>query len=1026
MKNSNVNHLLSRLLGSLCGAVLMLGLSGCTDDLLTGTPEWLGQSIYDEMAERGYTTSLSLINSSPVADDNYREILSRTGSKTLFVCSDEAWQRFFDKNKALDESNPWHTVTSVASFDEPGNEILVRQLFKSMMIDNAIVLDLLGKEEGAESGDADACMRRANSVNYMDMTKTLLRENYPAAKKENKTGIMDKDWWEGLRSTTTQITLVPAALSGNNNSQSTNNPTNLYAASVSSGFDEPTMVHFSPSFSTAKEFDSEDIRILSGGVATSLSQTVVNGVAVDPDESNITCQNGYIHQLAEVPYPVFNMVDKLSEEPNYSIFYKQLQRFSYPWHNVGRSNQEGYDVYTIRYFNSASNCTFTYAQDGVTTSDALLNFDPAWNRYYQYQAGGGNNYHRDCALILAPNNEVMTAFLQSEPAKALREKYCVDPDNATWDDFPDATVKSLMDECMRANFIGFQPSKVANLKNASNESIDGLATSSIKDCFVCGNGIVYGIDVVIVPPDYTNVLSTLLLDKDEDEESDEGFSVFYRFIDEDSNIPGAAAGYKAYVRSADGTKYVLFAPYDKAMRKVIDPSSIGRSNSGITQLTGPVLYDFQVKANSKVLPYADPRSYTLDEMTGRVTPGDVSSEMKALDNFKEVSSYDDWFKYNAYKMLRYIMENSICPIEGIAEGENPLRHEYTYYKTKAGSAIKVNWNGTSDDLTAATYAGGFHLRYGRGISSAKATNKSNGATIPMEEVLMPAMKYPTEILKETDEFKAFYALMDSNSDAPSTEGEGEGTASAGSTSQYLTDTDGSGHITLPSTASALSLLRPYNYTIYVPTKAAIEAKINNYELPRRAWMDAIGGTDSQITENFGSLTENELQAIKDLRDSIKTALDRYVAYHVQDNSVFVGMRGAAGTYETSLVNTETNLFYGLVVEESGSGSGKTLTVRPKGDSYNSDAYKVKVVTDGENKKFNVMATQNFYTETKKGSSSIPLGLGQVFSSSYVVLHLLDDNKDIYMPDEINPWDRDKYNDLKNFFDNHGVTLPDAL
>ena len=72
-----------------CG--LLVGtsvLQGCKDDTLTGQPSWLGNSIYERLAEDGnYTTMLKLID-----DLGQHEVLSHTGSKTLFAADDKAFK----------------------------------------------------------------------------------------------------------------------------------------------------------------------------------------------------------------------------------------------------------------------------------------------------------------------------------------------------------------------------------------------------------------------------------------------------------------------------------------------------------------------------------------------------------------------------------------------------------------------------------------------------------------------------------------------------------------------------------------------------------------------------------------------------------------------------------------------------------------------------------------------------------------------------------------------------------------------
>ena len=63
-------------------------------------PSWLGESIYAELKNPNqerltgtFSTYLRLVD-----DLGYGEVLSRTGSKTVFPANDEAFQRFFSSN----------------------------------------------------------------------------------------------------------------------------------------------------------------------------------------------------------------------------------------------------------------------------------------------------------------------------------------------------------------------------------------------------------------------------------------------------------------------------------------------------------------------------------------------------------------------------------------------------------------------------------------------------------------------------------------------------------------------------------------------------------------------------------------------------------------------------------------------------------------------------------------------------------------------------------------------------------------
>lgn len=71
---------------------VILFLISCKDNYIYDEqePEWLGKSIYDYLKSDGnfkYYTRL-------IEDLNYVEVLAKTGSKTLFVANDTAFERF--------------------------------------------------------------------------------------------------------------------------------------------------------------------------------------------------------------------------------------------------------------------------------------------------------------------------------------------------------------------------------------------------------------------------------------------------------------------------------------------------------------------------------------------------------------------------------------------------------------------------------------------------------------------------------------------------------------------------------------------------------------------------------------------------------------------------------------------------------------------------------------------------------------------------------------------------------------------
>ena len=81
----------------LYASILCIGLSSCEKEYLVPEgemPSWLGESIYKELQgssqlEGTFKTYLRLID-----DVGYKEVLSKTGSKSIFPANDEAFERF--------------------------------------------------------------------------------------------------------------------------------------------------------------------------------------------------------------------------------------------------------------------------------------------------------------------------------------------------------------------------------------------------------------------------------------------------------------------------------------------------------------------------------------------------------------------------------------------------------------------------------------------------------------------------------------------------------------------------------------------------------------------------------------------------------------------------------------------------------------------------------------------------------------------------------------------------------------------
>ena len=125
----------------LCASLVAAGLmTSCEKELLVpedSKPVWLGASIYEEL-RNGKHLSGTFNNYLRLVDDlGYAEVLSRTGSKTIFPANDEAFERFF-RNCPYKKANG-EPVRAYGDLTEG----MKKQLLYSSMLDNAMLAGML-------------------------------------------------------------------------------------------------------------------------------------------------------------------------------------------------------------------------------------------------------------------------------------------------------------------------------------------------------------------------------------------------------------------------------------------------------------------------------------------------------------------------------------------------------------------------------------------------------------------------------------------------------------------------------------------------------------------------------------------------------------------------------------------------------------------------------------------------------------------------------------------------------------------
>lgn len=353
----------TRLLLAIAMFILMINTS-CRDEYIYDDPDsepaWLGSSIYDFLVEEGdYTTFVKLIE-----DLNYKEVLSKTGSKTLFVANDSAFTEFY-------KSNEW----GVASYDELGLA-QKKMLLKFAMIDNAYLIETLANYN-AGSLHENMAMRRSTSSSVLDTIFTLTGDDIP-----------DNDWFDYFDRQKYRI--------------------------VNSDNAKP-MVYFLENTLNNLGITSSDFTFITGKTRQSNDAHVFDIKVVERD---ITCKNGYVHRLESVLVPPSNMAEYLLTDASTSVFSDFIERYAFPY-----VDSDITDDYRDLYPESNDTIWVKYYQSNITLSipgkaAVPLLYNPGNNALTD-----NNPLQSDLAAIFAPSDAAFNEFFTNSVGKELIKVY---------------------------------------------------------------------------------------------------------------------------------------------------------------------------------------------------------------------------------------------------------------------------------------------------------------------------------------------------------------------------------------------------------------------------------------------------------------------------------------------------------------------------------------------------------------------------------------------------------------------------
>ena len=452
------------LLRSLAAGLLLAGsgvLLSCSEyDLDEKTPAGWDRSIYSWLDEQGnYTNTVRMID-----ELGYREVLDKTGSKTLFVADDEAYERFY-------RHNDW----GVGSYEQLSTAQKRMLLFGSM-IDNSYQVQALSSTEGPVEGE---CMRRLSSLSIYDTVQVMPKEDIP-----------DAIYWKLYRDRDQLVimhdmTAVP-------------------------------MIHFIERHMANKQITNDDYDFLYNYTTKRQSgDASVNGAQIV--EQNIRCLNGFINRMSEVMTPLPNMADIIAKKKNTSVFARLLQRYAvldYCGDEVTRAYNANRgtnvdSVFQLRYFSERSQggkgLTITHNQKSQANGE--LPFDPGWNSYFILSnASNEKSLQQDMAVMLVPSDEAITDYWENGAGAALRKSF------GSGDNVPYSVLTEFIKANMLPSFVSSVPSKFSSILNDAADPL-GITKEHVDSVWLGCNGAVYLTNRVFTPTSFVSVMYPTVVDQ---------------------------------------------------------------------------------------------------------------------------------------------------------------------------------------------------------------------------------------------------------------------------------------------------------------------------------------------------------------------------------------------------------------------------------------------------------------------------------------------------------------------------------
>jgi len=367
------------------------------------------------------------------------------------------------------------------------------------------------------------------------------------------------------------------------------------------------------------------------------------------------------------------------------------------------------------------------------------------------------------------------------------------------------------------------------------------------------------------------------------------------------------AFYRLYLNSSMA-KYSLFVPTDECFSNYIDPIAYGQDVQGILK--------FRYNSTTNAV-YATTYKYNKNT-------GEVGDSVNIITN-------PVFIQNRLWKLL-----DSHIVVGEISEGKQ-------YYITKGNDIIRCQGSGTN-----MTIEGGGNIQNSTKVRVNQIFPQSNGNTYFLNSTIQPSLKSVYEVLKNDTDFSEFYHLI---ADIPVTY------------ANQIFSKQGVDY--------RVRFFNAFNYTIYVPTNAAIKNAISSGKIKSWATINAITNTAMQ-----------EIEIAK---------LVQLLRYHFQDKAVFFG-ETVDNVYQSATIKSNNNTTYW------NSAENKFLKIGVVGSSSSMQLRTETNSTANVTTKNNIIAKDYLFSELPSlyqnvdGTGSVisaPFYLSDITTSSSAVIHQID-------------------------------------